>query len=266
MDHADYIGLPIPFYSFSVLSLPLGLPFRAENHHKATMKNFFSPLCPSLPSRHASASKASVSRNFRRRISFVLSSSVLTLSTNCYQAKAQTTPPATFSRTVTLGSSTVTLNFKLHSVRSSNFEVYTQNGTGSLVSSGVDVPRTYLGTVTGMPGAIVAGLLKADNTLYYKVILEDGTSWQSTGGTAGASGSANWIPAFPTRVVGAGGAGSSVYACEEGVDVTNRFFVDCGSSVAETLLNVEWAAIKVDAIFLRDAAIGTGDYSNLCRS
>ncbi|BCM90606.1 hypothetical protein IAD21_02460 [Abditibacteriota bacterium] len=179
----------------------------------------------------------------------------LALSLLATRASAQATPPSTFTQTITNGSTTLTLNFKLHSVRSSNFIVDTQATDGSLVSNSVAAPRTYLGTVTERPGAIVAGWLKADGSLWYKVIFEDGTAWQSTGGAITTSGSTSWTPAYPSLVVPVGGSGSNVYGAEVGIDATNAYYVSCGSTVANTIGMIEWSLIKTDAIYLRDAAI-----------
>ncbi|RYX82578.1 hypothetical protein EON83_18580 [bacterium] len=179
----------------------------------------------------------------------------LAASLTCTNALAQAVPPATFTQTATSGATSLTINFKLHSVRSSNFAVFTQGTGGTLTSVSTDVARTYLGTVTGRPGAIAAGLRKSDGTVWYKIIFEDGTGWESQGGTPTTFGSATWTPAYPSSVVPSSGAGSTVYAAEIGVDVSNRYYVDCGSNTADTLLQIEWNMIKVNSIYLRDAAI-----------
>ncbi|MGC4013112.1 MAG: hypothetical protein QM755_01140 [Luteolibacter sp.] len=137
-------------------------------------------------------------------------------------ASAQTAPPATFTRTVSTSTDSVTVNFTLHPVRSTNFKVLVQQSDGSFSEVTTDVPRTYLGTVDGYPGAVAAALVRANGTVYTRVSFENGMEWYSYGGTASIRGSTNWTPAWPTSVVGTGGAGSTVRGAEVGVDASYR--------------------------------------------
>ncbi|MEX1115305.1 MAG: LamG-like jellyroll fold domain-containing protein [Akkermansiaceae bacterium] len=163
-------------------------------------------------------------------------------------------PPASFTRSITTESQSVSVNFTLHPIRSANFEVLVQQADGSYLTHAADVPRTYLGTVTGHPGATAIGLLRADDTLLARVSFEDGKTWTTTGDTASASG-ASFTPAWPTTVVSSGGAGSTVFAAETGIDSTFNHFTACGGSAAAVLEQCEFSVMSTNMVYLRDAAI-----------
>lgn len=163
-------------------------------------------------------------------------------------------PPATFSRVISTSSQSLTVDFSLHPIRSTNFSVLVQQADGSFTTHTPDVARTYLGTVQGRPGAIACGLLRANGTLLARISFEDGTTWTTTGGTASASGS-GFTPAWPTSVVGSGGAGSAVYAAEYGFDSTFNHFTACGSTADAVLEQCEFSTMSANMVYLRDAAI-----------
>lgn len=165
-------------------------------------------------------------------------------------------PPATVSKTLTSGSTSLTVEFVLHPIRSANFNVQVQDATGNFTPYTADVPRTYIGTVTGRPGAIAAGFQKANGTFWSYIIFEDGTTWSSSGTSATAGGTASWTPnIYPTTGVGAGGAGSIVYAAELGIDASYREWQAVGSNLASAVDMIEFCAMKANIIYLRDAAI-----------
>lgn len=97
-------------------------------------------------------------------------------------------PPATFTRTIATGSGSVTVQFALHPIRTSNFGVFVQQSDGSYFTHVADVPRTYIGRVNELPGAIACGLLQTDGTLWARIFLEDGKTWTTFGGVATLSG------------------------------------------------------------------------------
>ncbi|MCW1925901.1 InlB B-repeat-containing protein [Luteolibacter arcticus] len=163
-------------------------------------------------------------------------------------------PPATFTRVISTASQSLTVDFALHPIRNANFAVLVQQSDGSLSAFTPDVPRTYLGTVQGRPGAIACGLLRADGTLLARIGFEDGTTWTTTGGTASASGS-GFTPAWPTSVVASGGAGSAVFAAEYGFDSTFNHFTACGGTAAGVLEQIEFSSMSANMVYLRDAAI-----------
>ena len=168
-------------------------------------------------------------------------------------ASAQS-PPATFTRTISTASQSVSVNFAHHPIRSANFQVLVQQADGSFSEFTPDVARTYHGTVTGYPGATAIGLLRADNTLLARIGFEDGSTWTTTGGTASNSASA-FVPAWPTSVVASGGAGSVVYAAEVGFDSTFNHFTACGGTPAAVLEQCEFSVMSANMVYLRDAAI-----------
>jgi hypothetical protein len=165
-------------------------------------------------------------------------------------------PPATFSRDITNGSTTLTVDFTLHPIRSTNFNVQVQDASGGFTTYTAGFARTYLGTVANRPGALAAGYLRDDGTALYSIIFEDGVTWNGSGTTAWTAGSGDWSPSnFPSSGVGAGGAGSNVYAAELGVDASYREYLAAGSSTEGVLEIVEFSVMKVNAVYLRDAAI-----------
>lgn len=163
-------------------------------------------------------------------------------------------PPSSFSRNISTSSQTVSVNFTLHPIRSANFQTLVQQANGTYATYPADAPRTYLGTVTGHPGATAIGLLRANGTLLARISFEDGKTWTSTGGTANASGN-NYTPAWPTSLAPTGGAGSVVYAAEVGIDSTFNHFTACGSSVDAVIEQSEFSVMSTNMVYLREAAI-----------
>ncbi|WP_193212621.1 LamG-like jellyroll fold domain-containing protein [Luteolibacter marinus] len=163
-------------------------------------------------------------------------------------------PPASFTRTITKGAETVTVRFALHPIRSANFEVLVQQPDGTYLAHDPDLARTYLGTVDELPGALACGLLHEDGTLWARISLEDGKTRTTTGGDASVGGP-DVTPAWPTTVVGEGGAGSDVRVAEVGIDSTFSHFTACGGSAAAVVAKCEFSVLCTDMIYLRDAAI-----------
>ena len=179
---------------------------------------------------------------------------LLVLLLTCGWLHAQA-PPATVSRTLTNGTTSLTVNFTLHPIRSANYNVQVQDATGNFTPYTADVPRTYIGTVTGRHGAIAAGYQKANGTFWSYISFEDGTTWSSSGTTATAGGG-SWTPnVYPTTGVGAGGAGSAVKAAELGIDASYREWQAVGSNMVNLIDTVEFCAMKANIVYLRDTAI-----------
>lgn len=173
-------------------------------------------------------------------------------------AQSVNPPPEAFTHVATnTAGETATVQFLRHSVRGDNFTILIPTaGDGSPWTVQRPQPvRTYLGTVEGHPGAVAAGLIRGDGRILTRISFENGVEWTSTGGTSGIRGSDNWARAWPTTVVGAGGAGSRVYGAETGIDLTYRHFVAAGSTVDRAVEMAEFAVMATNAIFLRDAAI-----------
>lgn len=161
--------------------------------------------------------------------------------------------PIAFEHSVRQGGDTVTIDFAPYSVRGPNFEVLAQQGDGTLAVVDPSEVETYIGTVRGHPGAIAAGLVRADGRVFTRVSFEDGMEWYSAGGEARIKGELNEViwPSLPTL---AGGAGGQVYAAEVGVDVDSYYIEEFGGRNA-SLEMVEYAIVVTNAIYLRDVGI-----------
>ncbi len=164
-------------------------------------------------------------------------------------------PPETFTRAVSGPGGSVTVDFVHHPIRSANFQVWVQGAGGTFTAWEPGEARTYLGTVQDHPGAVATGLLKANGTLFCRIAFENGVEWSSTGGTASVRGNTDWEPAWPTLVVGPGGAGSAVRMAETGVDCSYRQYLACGSNFETTVQMAEFSVMATNSTYLRDAAI-----------
>ncbi len=169
---------------------------------------------------------------------------------------AAQSPPSTLSRTYTYSGGSLTVDFALHPVRGSGFEVYVHapGDTYSTHTPGRPA-RTYLGTVSGYPGAIAAGQLLSSGAVRTSIIFEDGTIWRGTGTGMTIPSPASWTPNYPTNQVPAGGAGSTVYGADVGLDLTYTYYNHAGQNLDEAVERAEWAVMEANAIYLRDAAI-----------
>lgn len=158
-----------------------------------------------------------------------------------------------FEHTVQQSSQTVTIDFEPYSARGPNFEVLSQQDDGALVAVNPSVVETYIGTVKEHPGAIAAGLVRADGRVFTRISFEDGMEWYSAGGEARVKGELNEViwPSLPTL---AGGAGGQVYAAEVGVDVDSYYIEEFGGRGA-SLEMVEYSIVVTNAIYLRDVGI-----------
>jgi len=164
-------------------------------------------------------------------------------------------PPASFTRTYTYTGGSTTVTFNKQSVRGPNYEVYLQTGATTFTSYTPGRPvRTYIGSVSGFPGAVAAGQLLADGSVRTSILFEDGTVWRGTGTSMSIPSAASWTPKYPSNVVGSGGAGSSVYATDVGFDLAYTYYNKAGLSADETLERAEFAVMETDAINLRDFA------------
>jgi len=165
------------------------------------------------------------------------------------------TPPASFTASFTNGGSVVTVDFTLHPVRSTNFNVLVQNSSGGLDPYAAPPARTYFGTVQGKPGALAAAVLRAGGQLLARICFENEVEWFTEGNSIATRGSASWSKNWPGFTIGAGGAGSSVYAAEVGVDSSYEHFARCGASVEGDIEVIEYSVICANMYYLRDAGI-----------
>jgi hypothetical protein len=191
-----------------------------------------------------------VRRSFHVHVLWML----LALMAAFHSANAQA-PPASFTTTITNGANSVTVDFTLHPIRSPNFSVIVQNSSGAFDSYTAPAARTYLGTVQGRTGAIAAATLKPDGTLISYISFENGVDWFTSGASSSTRGYTNWGKNWPGFTMPGGGAGSSVYAAEVGVDSTYEHFERCGSNVNDTIYIIEHSILATNVLYLRDAGI-----------
>ncbi|WP_338286827.1 Ig-like domain-containing protein [Luteolibacter sp. LG18] len=185
-------------------------------------------------------------------------SALLILAALTATAKAQdpNNPPASFTRTYTYSGGSTTVTFNKQSVRGPNYEVYVHTGGTSFTSYTPTRPvRTYIGTLSGFPGAIAAGQLLSDGSVRTSLIFEDGTTWRGSTTSFTMPSAASWTPKYPTNVVTSGGAGSSVYAADVGLDLSYSYYNSAGLSTDEALERAEFSMIETNAIYLRDFAV-----------
>ncbi len=169
-------------------------------------------------------------------------------------------PPSSFTANFTNGGNSVSVDFSLHPIRSSNFSVIVQNSAGGFDPFTAPAPATYLGTPVGVSGALACATLKSNGTLLARIMFEDGTTWTTNagtvaGGSASTSGSPNWTRAWPSFTIDSGGAGGSVQAAELGVDSSYDHFLRSSLNPADNLSIIEHSVMCANVLYLRDAGI-----------
>jgi len=172
-----------------------------------------------------------------------------------------------------------------HSIRSDHFQVLTPDDNGQLVPHAVPAPRTYRGFIDGIPGSIVSGSL-IDGQFQGMVFVADGVTWEidplsqaipgvdpnryvifastdlrpvdgicmdvdpaQQGGT-GLIGQTNGVQ------VGGGESTQSLKYAEVACDADFEFFQKNGSSIANTVTDIENIFAGLDTIYQRDVTIG----------
>lgn len=179
----------------------------------------------------------------------LLAISLILVGAACGQA-----PPATFSHDVAFNSETVTVNFSLFSCRGPHFEVLEQQADGSLITHAHGTVRTYIGTVTGKPGAIAAGIQREDGSILARVTFEDGSEWVDNG-AAVSQRSSTVTPRFPEFTLRPGGAGSTLYAADIGIDLPYDQVISSGGTSETALEIAEFSMMSLNTIYLRDTAL-----------
>jgi hypothetical protein len=172
--------------------------------------------------------------------------------------------PDSFQQQVTDGTVSLTANFTRFSNRSTNFQVMQQQANGSLLPFTAPSVNTYIGTLSGRPGAMATAVRFADDSVFYRVTFEDGSEWVNEGGLTEVLcatddfGQCRALTAtsFPGFVVGAGGAGSSVYGVEVGIDLPfHRFSEIHNSNMANALSMIEYSIMSTNSLYMREAGI-----------
>lgn len=168
--------------------------------------------------------------------------------------------PATLVQSATHDGETVTMRLTRESLRGSHFELWSQNASGGYdVVTPVD-ERSYIGSVDGYPGAVSCGILLGSGVFKGAVYFDRGVTWFTLGTSVVGTRALDYdnfanyqYPAAPT--VGAGQAGSAIYAFDLGVDADHNYFTNAGSSVATALEGIEYSVSLVRAIYMRDALL-----------
>ena len=163
-------------------------------------------------------------------------------------------PPTTFQLNVSQGTTSYVAVFELHSARGPNLSIQVQQGNGTFVTHTPGPVRTYIGTIAALPGAMACALRRASGPIYYHVLFEDGAEWINNGAGTTLRTNTNWAPNYPSIVTGSGGAGSSIWAAELGVDLPySQYSID--NSPGAALEMIEHSVNTVNLIYLRDAGI-----------
>ena len=168
--------------------------------------------------------------------------------------------PATLTNSVTYNGETITMRLTKETLRGSEFELWSQNASGTYdVITPVD-ERSYMGTVDGYPGAVSCGILQDDGQFRGAVYFDRGATWFTLGtgvvetrALDYSTFSAFQTPSAPT--VGAGQAGSTMYAYDLGVDADYDYFNRAGNNVAKAFEGIEYSVCVVRAIYMRDALL-----------
>ena len=186
--------------------------------------------------------------------------------------------PESFQITVDLGGTPTTVQFYRYTVRSGNFEVLVDDGSGALTPVEAPEARTYRGSVVGDDGSLVAGSLLEDG-LSAMIRVSSGTTWMiepaarltpspiagdtrhaiyrgsdlnPTDHHCGTDTSGIRIPGLE----GEGGiAGATPNWAEIGIETDYEFFQKNSSNVTTTINDIELVMNSVDFIFNRDVNI-----------
>jgi len=188
-------------------------------------------------------------------------------------------PPEAFTLTVDLGGEMTTVHFHRHTIRSGNFEVLVDDGTGVLTAIDPSPAVTFRGVVDGDPDAVVAASLLEDG-LSAMIRLSSDTTWMiepvarlsptpipgdtrhaiyagediiPTDHYCGTDTIDAKIPVFGAE---GGVAGNTPNWAEIGIETDYEFFLKNGASVTNTINDIELVMNNVDAIYDRDVNIG----------
>ncbi len=164
--------------------------------------------------------------------------------------------PETLTQTVTEDGQKITLKMTKEAVRGSNFEVMVQNNTGTYDTYTAGEVRTYIGTVDEYPGAIAAGILKDDDTLWAQVYFDRGLTWKIMGNSVyEIKGDIEPEFIYPTTdTISEGDAGKDTYIFDVGIDLDYRYY-NQRTNVAECLEAAEFTISQIKAMYLRDALL-----------
>ncbi|MDP0490406.1 MAG: LamG-like jellyroll fold domain-containing protein [Verrucomicrobiota bacterium JB023] len=159
--------------------------------------------------------------------------------------------PTSFTHTLSDGTDSYTINFSRFSSRGPLFEVAVQQADGSFQTVNVGDARTYIGTVTGEPGAVASCVRRANGDIYTRMTFENGFEWIDYDGSLTIQ-ERDLTPTWPTFGMRSGGAGSTLYACDIFIDLTNRYYGTAGGTAAECMEMVDFSMTSLNLIYMRD--------------
>jgi len=174
-----------------------------------------------------------------------------------------------------------------HSIRSDQFQVLTPDDNGNLVPHAIPAPQTYRGYINGIPGSVVSGSL-IDGQFYGMVFVADGITWEIDPLTKAIPNSdPNQYVIFASTDIrlndgfcievdptngnqnkeGLFGQGNGIQVgglespqalkfAEITCDADFEYFQKNGSSVANTVNDIENLIADVDTIYQRDVGVG----------
>ncbi|HEX7261054.1 MAG TPA: hypothetical protein VF258_04510, partial [Luteolibacter sp.] len=166
-------------------------------------------------------------------------------------------PPAQFTTNLTQGAETITVDYIHHPLRGANFQVLVQDSAGALNPVAAPEARTYIGTVTGYPGATACALLQPNGTLWEYVIFEAGDQWWADNGIVKRTyGSKTFTPSWPTSAVVTPAQAATVNYVVAGDMIAeipyNTFTGVHGSNVDQVVYVQEFCLMQTNLIYLRD--------------
>ena len=159
--------------------------------------------------------------------------------------------PQTFTHTLSDGGESYTINFSRFSSRGPLFEVAVQQANGSFQSVDVGESRTYIGSVIGQPGAVAACVRRADGSIFTRMTLENGFEWIDHGGSLTIE-ERELTPSWPTFGLRDGGAGSTLYAADIFIDLTNRYYGTAGGTAETCMEMVDFSMTAINMLYMRD--------------
>ena len=207
-----------------------------------------------------------------------------------------------FDVAVTIGGDQLVVNLDPYTIRSNDFQVFVDHGDGKLVPVEAPPPTTYRGAVAGIPGSWATASL-IDGQLYATVMI-DGAAWtiepldglapaaQVTAdsyaiyrdedivpadkGCGGAIANPGAQPAGGPAAEGGVAGGTGLEIIELGCDADVEYWIKNGSSVNNTVTDIETIinsvsalyeaqldlAYEVTTIVVRTGATGSDPYSS----
>jgi len=197
-----------------------------------------------------------------------------------------------FSASFTYEGSEYVMEMVSHSIRSENFQILSYDDNGKLVPHAIPAPRTYRGYINAIPGSIVSGSL-INGQFQGMVFVADGVTWeisplskalpgadhnqyvvfastdvrptngicievdpaQGGAGVAGGAGLLNQTNGYQVQP-GGGENTEALKFAEIACDADFEFFQRNGSSIANTVADIESVLADVDTIYQRDVTVG----------